>query len=130
MSQTAQSQLPSAAQPVPTAPGVADIKVDPSKLLDVAKIVEDQANTLQDKLRLSIGQLHIDAPSTDTISTASIDSWNALISDGDQSYAKRVLAYVEGLRALVQQLRVASGTYTISEEDKAAHFGDRSGPLG
>jgi uncharacterized protein YukE len=127
MSQTAQSQLPST---VPTAPGVADITVDPSKLLDVAKVVEDQANALQDRLRLSIGQLHIDTPSSDTISTASIDSWNALISDGDQSYARRVLAYVEGLRALVQQLRVASGTYTTSEADKAAHFEDRNAPRG
>jgi 3-oxoacyl-ACP reductase-like protein len=130
MSQTAQAQFPSVAQPVPSAPGVADIQVDPSKLLDVAKIVEDQANALQDKLRLSLGQLHIDTPSSDTISTVSVDSWNALISDDEQSYAKRVLAYVEGLRALVQQLRVASGTYSLSEEDKAAHFEDRSGSLG
>jgi hypothetical protein len=110
---------------VPTAPGVADIKVDPAKLLDVAKVVEDQANALQDKLRLKLGELHIDTPSADVISTASVESWNALISDGDQAYAQRVRAYVHSLRDLVQQLRTASERYTVSEEDKAAHFGDR-----
>jgi uncharacterized protein YukE len=110
---------------VPTAPGVADIKVDPAKLLDVAKVVEDQTNALQDKLRLKLGELHIDTPSADVISTASVESWNALISDGDQAYAQRVRAYVQSLRDLVQQLRTASERYTVSEEDKAAHFGDR-----
>jgi uncharacterized protein YukE len=110
---------------VPTAPGVADIKVDPANLLDVAKVVEDQANALQDKLRLKLGELHIDTPSADVISTASVESWNALISDGDQAYAQRVRAYVQSLRDLVQQLRTASERYTVSEEDKAAHFGDR-----
>jgi uncharacterized protein YukE len=110
---------------VPTAPGVADIKVDPANLLDVAKVVEDQANALQDKLRLKLGELHIDTPSADVISTASVESWNALISDGDQAYAQRVRAYVQSLRDLVQQLRTASERYTVSEEDKAAYFGDR-----
>jgi uncharacterized protein YukE len=110
---------------VPTAPGVADIKVDPANLLDVAKVVEDQANALQDKLRLKLGELHIDTPSADVISTASVESWNALISDGDQAYAQRVRAYVQSLRDLVQQLRTASERYTVSEDDKAAYFGDR-----
>jgi hypothetical protein len=122
MATTAQAQLTSA---VPTAPGVADVKVDPSKLLDVARIVEEQVNALQDKLRLRLGELHIDTPSSDTISTASVDSWNELISDGEQSYAKRVRDYINGLRTLVEQLRTASERYAVSDADKAAQFGDR-----
>jgi hypothetical protein len=122
MATTAQAQLTST---VPTAPGVADIKVDPSKLLDVARVVEEQVNALQDKLRLRLGELHIDTPSSDTISTASVDSWNELIADGDQSYAKRVRDYIEGLRTLVEQLRTAAERYEVSDADKAAAFGDR-----
>jgi uncharacterized protein YukE len=113
------------ASAVPAAPGVADIKVDPAKLLDVAKVVEDQANALQDKLRLALGELHIDTPSADTISVASFQSWNALVSDGDQSYVNSVRTYVQRLRDLVDQLRTAAEKYRLSEEDKAAYFGDR-----
>jgi hypothetical protein len=110
---------------VPTAPGVADVKVDPSKLLDVASVVEDQVNALQDKLRIRLGELHIDTPSSDTISTASVDSWNELISDGEQSYANRVRDYIEGLRTLVEQLRTAAERYAAGDADKAAQLGDR-----
>jgi hypothetical protein len=62
------------ASAMPSAPGVAAIKVDPARLLDVAKIVEDQANALQDKLGLRLGELHIDTPSADTISVHSIEA--------------------------------------------------------
>jgi uncharacterized protein YukE len=113
------------ASAVPTAPGIADIKVDPAKLLEVAKVVEEQANALQDKLRLKLGELHIDTPSPDVISSASVEVWNALVSDGAESYAKRVRDYVQSLRDLVEQVRTAAQRYTVSEADKAAHFGDR-----
>ncbi|SDX22631.1 Uncharacterized conserved protein YukE [Amycolatopsis xylanica] len=110
---------------VPTVPGMADIQVDPDKLLAVAKIVEDQANALQDKLRERLGELHIDAPSDDAISTYATKAWNSLVSDGDQSYAKRVRSYVQGLRDLVEQLREAAKRYKLDEDEKTAAFGDR-----
>lgn len=110
---------------VPTVPAIADIKVDPTKLLEVAKVVEEQANALQDKLRVTLGELRIDAPSPDVVSSASVDVWNALVSDDDQSYAHRVRDYVQSLRDLMEQLRTAAQKYAVSESDKAAHFGDR-----
>lgn len=110
---------------VPVAPAAADVLVHPDKLLDVARIVEEQANSLEDSLLTKLGQLRIDAPSADVVSTQSIDAWNTLIADGDRSYAGQVREYVAGLKRLVSQLRDAAKDYKISDEEKAAVFGDR-----
>ena len=110
---------------VPVAPAAADVLVRPDKLLDVARIVEEQANALEDQLIVRLDQLRIDAPSADVISTQSVEAWNSLIADGDRSYAGQVREYVAGLKRLVSQLREAAKDYKISEEEKAAVFGDR-----
>jgi hypothetical protein len=114
--------LPSA---VPVPPSVADIRVDPSKVLEVARIVEEQIDALQDKLLTRLDQLRIDSPSNDTVSVHATSVWNELVADGDESYAAQVRAYVAGLRHLVGQLRTAAKEYKTSDADKAAAFGDR-----
>ncbi|MCR6486985.1 hypothetical protein M8542_29570 [Amycolatopsis sp. OK19-0408] len=110
---------------VPVAPAAADVLVHPDKLLDVARIVEDQANALEDQLLTKLGELRIDAPSADVISTQAMQAWNSLIADGDRSYAGQVREYVAGLKRLVSQLRDAAKDYQVSEDEKAAVFGDR-----
>jgi hypothetical protein len=107
------------------APAAADVLVHPDKLLDVARIVEEQANALEDQLVVRLDQLRIDAPSADVISTQSMQAWNSLIADGDRSYAGQVREYVAGLKRLVSQLRDAAKDYKVSEDEKAAVFGDR-----
>ncbi|HKN54951.1 MAG TPA: hypothetical protein VJX66_20800 [Amycolatopsis sp.] len=110
---------------VPVAPGAGDIIVDPAKVLDVAKVVEQQVTVLEDKLLTRLGELHIDSPSADIVSTNAIDAWNSLVADGEKSYAAQVRAYVAGLHQLVEQLRAAAKDYKVSDEEKAAAFGDR-----
>jgi hypothetical protein len=110
---------------VPVAPAAADVLVRPDKLLDVARIVEEQANALEDQLITRLDQLRIDAPSADVISTQSVEAWNSLIADGDRSYAGQVREYVAGLKRLVSQLREAAKDYKAGEDEKAAVFGDR-----
>ena len=77
---------------VPVAPGAGDIIVDPAKVLDVAKVVEQQVTVLEDKLLTRLGELHIDSPSADIVSTNAIDAWNSLVADGEKSYAAQVRA--------------------------------------
>ncbi|WP_328645389.1 hypothetical protein OHS58_35790 [Amycolatopsis sp. NBC_00348] len=110
---------------VPVAPAAADVLVRPDKVLDVARIVEEQANALEDQLLTRLGELRIDAPSADVISTQSMAAWNSVIADGDRSYAGQVREYVAGLKRLVSQLRDAAKDYQVSEDEKAAVFGDR-----
>ncbi|KZB85128.1 PE domain-containing protein [Amycolatopsis regifaucium] len=121
----ASSKVQDLASAVPAPPSVADIRVDPSKLLEVAKIVEEQVDALQDKLLTRLDQLRIDTPANDTVSVHATSVWNELVADGDASYAAQVRAYVAGLRGLVKQLRTAAKEYKTSDADKAAAFGDR-----
>jgi uncharacterized protein YukE len=121
------TQAQDLASAVPDVPGLADIEVDPAKILDAAKVVEDQANALEDKLRTRLDELRIDTPAGDLVSTNTFMAWNLMVSDAPDSYAKGVRAYLRGLRDLVQQLRSASEQYKATDEDKAAMLGDRGG---
>ncbi len=124
---SASSKVQDLASAVPVAPSVADIRVDHGKLLEVAQIVEDQVDALEDKLLTRLNQLRIDPPASDTVSTHATGVWNELVAEGDTSYAAQVRSYVAGLRGLVKQLRAAAKDYKTSEADKAAVFGDRVG---
>ncbi|GAA3557841.1 hypothetical protein GCM10022222_46780 [Amycolatopsis ultiminotia] len=113
------------ASSVPAAPGVADLVVEPAKLLDVARVVEEQVTALEDKLLTRLGELRIDTPSADAVSVNAVAAWNLVVAEGDQSYVAQVREYVANLHRLVAQLRDAAKTYQASDEDKAAAFGDR-----
>jgi hypothetical protein len=113
------------ASSVPAAPGVADIVVAPGKLLDVARVVEEQVGALEDKLLTRLGELRIDTPSADAVSVNATAAWNTVVAEGDHSYVAQVREYVANLHQLVAQLRDAAKTYQASDADKAAAFGDR-----
>jgi uncharacterized protein YukE len=110
---------------VPGVPGIADIRVEPGNLLQVAKIINDQADELDDKLRGKLADLNIEAPAQDVVSATAAEAWNRLVARGEGSYAVRVQAYVKNLRDLAAQLREAAKHYHNGDEDKAAAFGDR-----
>lgn len=110
---------------VPGVPGVADVHVEPGNLLQVAKIINDQADELDDQLRQKLIELRIDPPSADVVSATAVDAWNRLVARGEGSYAARVQNYVKNLRDLATQLRAAAKQYETGEDDKSAAFGDR-----
>ncbi|QRP46290.1 hypothetical protein [Amycolatopsis sp. FDAARGOS 1241] len=113
------------ASSVPSAPGVADLIVAPEKVLDVARVVEEQADALEDKLLTRLGELRIDTPSADTVSVNSVAAWNMIVAEGEGSYAGEARAYVANLRRLVAQLRDAAQKYHVNDQEQAAAFGDR-----
>lgn len=110
---------------VPGVPGIADIQVEPGDLVHVAKIINDQADDLDDKLRQKLIDLRIDAPAADVVSSTAVDAWNRLVTGGEGSYAARVQNYVKNLRNLAGQLRTAAEQYRTGEGEKAAALGDR-----
>ena len=112
---------------VPAVPGVVDIQVEPDQILQVAKVVNEQADALEDKVRQLLVALTIDAPADDVVSTTAADAWNRLVARGDTSYAKRVQDYLANLRGLATQLRQAAGHYQAGEDEKIAALGDRGG---
>ncbi|EHR53714.1 hypothetical protein SacmaDRAFT_5598 [Saccharomonospora marina XMU15] len=112
---------------VPPVPGVADLRVAPDQILAVAKVIEEQAAALQRELAQRLAALRIPPPSQDVVSTHAVQAWNQVIAGGEGSYEQRVRSYVRQLRDLAEQLRAASAEYGVSEEEKAAAFGDRRG---
>lgn len=112
---------------VPPVPAAHDLRVAPERILEVAKVIEEQASALQRKLAQRLEALRVPAPSQDTVSTHAMRAWNEVIAGGEGSYEQRVRSYVRQLRALAEQLRSASSNYRISEDEKAAAFGDRRG---
>ncbi|MTD57699.1 PE domain-containing protein [Amycolatopsis pithecellobii] len=110
---------------VPQVPAAMDIEVRPDQVLQVAKIINDQADELADRVRQLLAELNIDAPAQDVVSATAADAWNRLVARGDGSYAHRVQNYIEQLRHLAGQLRTAAGTYQKGEDEKIAALGDR-----
>ncbi|NIJ14932.1 hypothetical protein FHU38_005340 [Saccharomonospora amisosensis] len=112
---------------VPPVPGAADLRVAPDQILAVAKVIEEQAASLQRELAQRLEALRIPSPSQDIVSTHAVAAWNEVIAGGEGSYEQRVRSYVRQLRGLAERLRAASAEYGASEEEKAAAFGDRRG---
>lgn len=110
---------------VPAVPGVFDLAVEPDKVLAVAKVIEDQADALHERLRNELGNLRLESPSEDIVSTHAIEGWNQVVAEGDGSYAERVRNYVSDLRNLAGQLRKAGQKYATDEDDRSSTFGDR-----
>jgi uncharacterized protein YukE len=110
---------------VPGVPGAKDIEVEPDQVLQVAKIINEQADALDDRLRQRLVELNIDAPAQDVVSATAADAWNRVVARGEGSYAVRVQNYVQGLRDLASQLREAAKAYQAGEDEKIAAFGDR-----
>ena len=112
---------------VPAVPGVMDIQVEPDQVLTVAKIVNEQADALEDKVRQLLVELAIDAPAEDVVSSTAADAWSRVVARGDTSYAYRVQNYINELRGLASRLRTAAGHYQAGEDEKIAALGDRGG---
>lgn len=121
----AESTVSALSTAVPGVPGAMDIHVEPDQVLQVAKIINDQADALADRVRQLLIELNIDAPAEDVVSATAVDAWNRLVARGDSSYALRVQNYIEELRQLASQLRTAAGTYQAGEDEKIAALGDR-----
>lgn len=122
MAETTVSTLSTA---VPAVPPAMDLVVEPDQVLHVAKIINDQADALADRIRQLLAELTIDAPAQDVVSTTAVDAWNRLVAGGDGSYAQRVQNYIDQLRHLATQLRTAAGTYQQGEDEKIAALGGR-----
>ncbi|WP_236790516.1 PE domain-containing protein [Amycolatopsis sp. GM8] len=122
MAETTVSTLSTA---VPSVPAAMDIHVRPDQVLQVAKIINDQADALTDRVRKLLIELNIDAPAQDVVSATAVEAWNRVVARGDGSYAHRVQNYIEQLRHLATQLRNAAGSYQAGEDEKIAALGDR-----
>lgn len=97
--------------------------VTPNNVLAAAKIIQTQADALNDKLTDSKRDLRIDPPGDDDVSIRIAPAWNGLLLERDDSYANRIRQYVDGLHKLAQQCVESARAYGYTDEQVAAAFG-------
>jgi hypothetical protein len=124
---TATARPTELASAMPSAPGVATITADPARLLDVANGVEEQANALQEKLRLRLGELHMARRRpTPSVCTASKPGTHWSPTEISRMPTACVLTCSACGTWSSNFAPPPRSTHSAKKsEDKATHFGDR-----
>jgi hypothetical protein len=98
--------------------------VTKDNVLAAARIIESQADQLQDSLSSARDELRVRPPGTDDVSVRMTAAWNDLLVEDDDSYRSRINDYVVGLRRLSVQLGDTARDYGYTEDEIAAAFGN------
>jgi hypothetical protein len=107
--------------------GSGTFTVNRDNVLAAAKIIESQADSLQDLWTESVGRLRIDPPGDDDVSARMSLAWNDLLVGDEDSYKNRVKEYIVGLKKLAVQLGDTAKAYGFTEEEISAAYGNTSG---
>jgi hypothetical protein len=99
--------------------------VSQENVLAAARIIETQADELQDLWLNSVGRLKVAPPGDDDVSVRMARAWNDLLIGDDDSYKNRVKEYVVSLRKLAVQLGDTAKAYGYSEDEISAAFGNK-----
>ncbi|HET9138815.1 hypothetical protein [Actinophytocola sp.] len=97
--------------------------VTKDNVLAAAKIISGQADALDNVFLQLKRDLQIAPPGEDAVSTRIAPAWNDLLVLNEDSYASRVMAYVEGLRNLANQCAESARAYGYTDDEIAAVFG-------
>jgi hypothetical protein len=100
--------------------------VNRDNVLAAAKIVEAEADALQEKVRSIRKDLRVEPPGDDDVSIRMASAWNDILVDNDDSYRNRIMEYIAGLRRLSVQLGDSARSYGYSEDEISAAFGQPS----
>lgn len=100
--------------------------VNHENVLAAARIIDAQADALQQKLRGAADALWLESPGNDDVSVRMAAAWNDLLLNNDDSYQVRINEYVASLRRLAGQLGDAARSYGYSEDEISAAFGSAS----
>ena len=99
------------------------ITVNHDTVLQAGKIISDQWQQLHQITGPKLYDLLVSKIGDDKVSAAATQAWNEVLSINQDSYAKRIQQYIDGLKALSDQLRTAAHQYGYTEEQITAAFG-------
>jgi hypothetical protein len=97
--------------------------VNRDNVLAAGRIIESQADALQQIWLDRSRALYIDPPGDDDVSTRMASAWNDVLVDNEDSYRNRIKDYIVGLKKLAVQLGDTAKSYGYSEEEISAAFG-------
>jgi hypothetical protein len=96
--------------------------VSRDNVLAAGRIIEAQADALQDLFNDRARALLVDPPGDDDVSTRMAKTWNDLLYNNDDSYRQRIKDYVVGLKKLAVQLGDTAKAYGYSEDEIETAF--------
>lgn len=99
--------------------------VNRDNVLAAGRIIESQANALQEIWKGCVSDLRIKPPGNDDVSVAMAKAWNDRLVQDDDSYRNRVNDYIIGLKKLAVQLGDTAKAYGYSEDEISAAFGKK-----
>jgi hypothetical protein len=96
--------------------------VNQDNVLAAARIIDSQAEALNDLWKDATKGMRVQPPGDDDVSTRIASAWNDLLVTNDDSYKHRVQEYIIGLRKLAVQLGDTAKAYGYSEDEISAAF--------
>lgn len=99
--------------------------VNRDNVLAAGRIIESQADALQDLWLDCTRAMRIDPPGDDDVSVRMSAAWNDRLIGDDDSYKSRVKDYVVGLRKLAVQLGDTAKAYGYTEDEISNAFGNK-----
>jgi hypothetical protein len=99
------------------------ITVDHDTVLQVGKIIHDQWQHLNDVTIPKVTLIQVGVLGEDLVSQAATAEWSKILYSNDDSYAKRIHQYIDGLGKLADNLKAAAYQYGFTEEEITAAFG-------
>jgi hypothetical protein len=99
------------------------ITVNHDTVLQVGKVIHDQYEQLSRITQAKLFHLKVNSIGDDKVSQAATKAWNEVLMTNDDSYFNRINQYIDGLRALAENLRTAAQQYGYTEEQITAAFG-------
>jgi hypothetical protein len=102
-------------------PSTQQFHVDKDTVLKAGTVIHDQWKELERVYKKYVPLLRI--PATDDQVTADVvDAWNDRLVYHDDSYANRILRYMQVLEGLSNQLKSSAQQYGFTEEEITAAF--------
>ncbi|GAA1349791.1 hypothetical protein [Saccharothrix algeriensis] len=92
-------------------------------VLQAAKIIQDQADDLRRSYGDALTGMRIALDGLDEVNQDIAAAWNERLLDHPDSYAERVVAYVDSLTGLASQLRAAAHQYGFTDGEIEAALG-------
>lgn len=106
----------------------AKFQVNKDTVLQAAKVIQTQMETLDSAYNGAARQLRIVVDGLDEINADVADAWNDRLIDHDESYGRRIEDYLLSLSKLVEQLRGAATQYGFTEEEINTALGAAGAP--
>lgn len=94
-------------------------------VLAAGRIIESQADALQNVFVTRANSLRIDPPGDDDVSVRMSRAWNDILYTNEDSYRNRIRDYITGLRRLAVQLGDTAKAYGYTEEEIETAFGTK-----